>query len=594
MERSQTIGFILIFLVLMAWLWLNTPPPDPMANRPAPTAADSTREAVAQSGRTTTPAEIPTAKDTSVGKYFAGRDLDRDRSIIVETDLFRVVLSTKGASIAQWELKTFNTWDGYPVQLVRPGKGDLSMLFGTADGKTLSSRTLTFDAPPGITHVQLDENNAEYELTFSLPAATGGRIVKSYLFRNDSYGADIRYRFEDLGNVIANFEYEIAWANGVPYAEHNSVDESGFAAAYAYAGGELLEIDAPTVGERTEKTANGQVDWVGTRNKYFAVAMIPVYPTTEGAILEGTARTAADQGQVEDFGVAIRFPFRGSVAESAMIRVYAGPLDRALLTPYEKGLEKMLSLGWAWIIRPIAEYIFLPLFNGLHYFISNWGIVIIIFSIIVKLALHPLTKSSMKSMKKMQALQPMMEELKVKYKDDPQKMNQAVMNLYKEYGVNPAGGCLPLLLQMPILYALFAMFRSTIDLRQASFVGWITDLSVPDVAFSLPFHIPIFAVKDVSGIALLMGVTMFIQQKMSVKDPRQKMMIWIMPIMFTLLFNSFPSGLNLYYAVFNVLSIAQQAFMNKEDDGPPRKVEPKKKRGGIFKNMPDIKQLRKR
>ena len=136
------------------------------------------------------------------------------------------------------------------------------------------------------------------------------------------------------------------------------------------------------------------------------------------------------------------------------------------------------------------------------------------------------------------------------------------------------------------------MFRSAIELRQASFVGWISDLSVPDVLFTLPFKLPVFGVHEVSGIALLMGVSMFVQQKMSVKDPRQKMMVWMMPVMFTLLFNSFPSGLNLYYAVFNILSVGQQFLMNKRDDEPLRKVEPKKKnRGGIFKNMPDIKQL---
>ena len=275
-----------------------------------------------------------------------------------------------------------------------------------------------------------------------------------------------------------------------------------------------------------------------------------------------------------------------------MVRVYLGPLEHETLGTYGAELEKMMSLGWAWVIRPIAEYIFLPLFTGIHYFIPNWGIVIVVFSILIKLALHPLTKTSMRSMKRMQALQPMMEEMKEKYKDDPQKMNQAVMGLYKEYGVNPAGGCLPLLFQMPILYALFAMFRSAIELRQAAFFGWITDLAVPDILFTLPFKLPLFGLQEISGIALLMGVSMFVQQKMTVKDPWQKMMVWMMPVMFTLLFNSFPSGLNLYYAVFNILSVGQQFIMNKKDDEPLRKVEPKKKKGGgIFKNMPDLKQL---
>jgi YidC/Oxa1 family membrane protein insertase len=198
-------------------------------------------------------------------------------------------------------------------------------------------------------------------------------------------------------------------------------------------------------------------------------------------------------------------------------------------------------------------------------------------------------------MKKMQKLQPLMEELREKYKDDPQKMNQSVMNLYKEYGVNPAGGCLPLLLQMPIMYALYAVFRGAIELRQANFIGWITDLSVPDIIYHLPFKIPLIGIQDVSGIAVIMGVTMFIQQKMTVKDPRQKSMVWMMPIMMTFLFNGFPSGLNLYYAVFNVLAIGQQVLINKqEDDEPLRKVEAKKKtHGGIFKFTKDLPRLKK-
>ncbi len=189
-----------------------------------------------------------------------------------------------------------------------------------------------------------------------------------------------------------------------------------------------------------------------------------------------------------------------------------------------------MSLGAAWIIRPIAEYVMMPLFQFVHFFIPNYGIVIIVFSLIIKVVLYPLTKSSMTSMRKMQALQPMMEELREKHKDDPQKMNEQVMRLYKEYGVNPAGGCLPMILQLPILYALWAVFRSTIELRQAPFFGWIHDLSVPDVIATLPFPIPFFNITELSGLALLMGITMFVQQKMAVKDPRQKAMVWLMPI----------------------------------------------------------------
>ena len=187
-----------------------------------------------------------------------------------------------------------------------------------------------------------------------------------------------------------------------------------------------------------------------------------------------------------------------------------------------------------------------------------------------------------------------MNELKEKHKDNPDQMNRAIMNLYKDYGVNPAGGCLPLLLQMPILYALYNVFSSTIQLRQASFVGWINDLSIPDTIVHLPFTVPFFGMTTLSGLALAMCITMFVQQKQTVTDPRQKAMVWMMPVMMMLIFNNLPAGLNLYYFVFNLLSIGQQMWINKKHgDEPLRKVDPQKSSGGLIgrlaKNMPDLK-----
>lgn len=595
MERTQTLGFVLIFVVLVAWIWLNTPTTPPPDERATAAHADSAKKEAPLAPPPSAPLSVrDTIPGDRTGRFFRGRDTGKERIIVVETDLFRAELTTRGAAIRTWELKQHRTWDNHPIQMVDRTAGDFGLLFGTMDGKTLASRDLLFDAPVNARDVRLDENNFEFEIIFVLPASNGGSLRKSYRFRNDTHGADVRYELVNLTSVVSNYEYQITWDHGVPFAERNSVDEAGFAAAYASAGSELTEIDAGSLTEPVTRSLSGKVDWVATRNKYFGVAVIPISPAPEGAVLEGHRTAAPDQGVVEHYSIAVRMPFTASAVETASVRLFIGPLDIDVLRSYGVGLESTMSLGWAWLIRPIAEWVFLPLFRGIHYFIPNWGIVIILFSIIVKILLHPLTKSSMKSMKKMQALQPMMEEIKEKYKDDPTKMNQAVMNLYKEYGVNPAGGCLPILLQLPIMYALYAMFRSVIDLRHAEFVGWITDLSVPDVLVTLPFHLPLFGFSEVSGIALLMGITMFVQQKMSVKDPRQKMMVWMMPIMMTLVFNSFPSGLNLYYAVFNVLSIGQQMWTNRRDGEPLRKVEPKKKRsGGIFRYAKDMPRLKR-
>lgn len=196
----------------------------------------------------------------------------------------------------------------------------------------------------------------------------------------------------------------------------------------------------------------------------------------------------------------------------------------------------------------------------------------------MKIVLNPFTRYQMKSMKKMTEMQPKMNAIKEKYKDDPQKQQQALMRFYKEEKINPAGGCLPLLLQMPILYALFGVFNSTIELRQAYFGLWIKDLAVPDVIVHLPFKIPLFGITDISGLAVLMGITMFLQQKMTVKDPKQKAMVYVMPIMLTLIFMSLPAGLNLYYFVFNLLSIVEQYFVThrkKKTEAAVNEVKPR-------------------
>ena len=560
MDRNSTIGFVLIFMLLMVWMYMNSPKPTPVQDQAQHSVVKkgSLKPVVVkpqeQKGKTT---------PNLFGEYFASRANGTDQAITIETDLYIAEISSKGGLITRWELKKYKTWDGYPVQLVDYDKsGDFSLLFTTSDGRLVDTRDLYFDVSTQAKTITLSGTD-ELEIAYSLPASNGGKIVKRFVFKNGVYGFKSDIEFKNMGPVISNFEYQIVWENGLRYAEHNSVDESSFAAAYLYSGKELTEEDATKIEEPVQKDISGVVDWVGTRTKYFGLALIPGPGGSDGAYLEGHRKAMPDNGVYESYSVALKIPFREGAEEKKTVTVFLGPMDHTILKSYGVSLESMMSLGWAFLVRPISEYIMLPSFGFLHLILPNWGLVIIVFSIIIKIVLHPLTKTSMKSMKKMQALQPLMDEIKEKYKDDPQKMNSAVMNLYKEYGVNPAGGCLPMLLQMPILYALYMVFRSAIQLRQASFVWWINDLSIPDVIYSLPFHLPVFGVKDISGLAVFMGITMFVQQKMSVKDPRQKMMIWMMPIMWVLLFMSFPSGLNLYYTTFNILAIGQQMYINK-------------------------------
>jgi YidC/Oxa1 family membrane protein insertase len=187
----------------------------------------------------------------------------------------------------------------------------------------------------------------------------------------------------------------------------------------------------------------------------------------------------------------------------------------------------------------------------------------------------------------MQLLQPKIKELKEKYKDDAKRQQKETMKLYQTYGINPAGGCLPMVLQMPILIALWSLFNVAIELRHEPFIFWITNLSSPDVIYNLGFHLPLFGIDKVSGLALLLGITMFFQQKMSVKDPSQKAMVYVMPVVFTFMFMGFPAGLNLYYFMFNLLSIAQQYYINNKKGDGLSELTPVKnpKKSGFMQRM---------
>lgn len=595
MDRQSTIGFVLIFIVLMVWMFYNTPPPPP----PRPAAVDTAQTAVAPADThqpavaAVSPIVASPESTAATGKFFAGREKGDEKILIIETDFYTAEITSRGGLIRKWELKKYNTWNQHPVHLVDMEKGgDFSLLFLTKDGKQINTRTLYFDVPYRQWEKITLTGEQTHTVELVLPAGDEGSIVKRFMFANGAYTFKADVEMVKLANVISGFEYQVLWETPLPYAEHNSVDESHFAMAYAFAGGEIAELDATAKGEAVKHDMNGITDWVAARNKYFAVALIPQETQAQGAFLEGRRIAQPDRGEKELYSLALKMPFKGEPTERSSFKVFLGPLDFSLVKSLDSGLERIMSLGW-WIIRPITQYLLLPLLQFLHLFIANWGVVIIVFSIIIKIVLYPLTKTQLESARKMGKLAPMMNELREKYANDPQKMNTEMMRLYRDYGINPAGGCLPLLLQMPILYALYNVFSSTIQLRQSAFFGWIHDLSVPDAIVTLPFTLPLFGTNHLSGLAIAMAATMFIQQKLTITDPRQKALMYMMPVMLLFIFNALPSGLNLYYFVFNLLSIGHQMYVNKQHaDEPLRKVDPKKAEKGILgklaKNLPDI------
>jgi len=591
MDKRSILGFVVIGLILMLWLYFqnkSTVEEQKKRDEISRQVQDSLsrllpKDTIKKEEKKDTVASVQKQPADSMqgGVLFSKFKKGEDKNIIVETDKYYAEFSTKGGALIKYELKGFKTWDGYPVQLLYLDKGgELNLFFTSTDGKPINTKNLYFSSDYSPWQRVTVRGNNEFKLTYTMPVddSSGAKIVKTYTFKNETYMFDIDIELSNPNKFISNYEYQLVWENSLKLTEYRSDVEGGHAEAFSYMGEELDIVDATKVDESEKSDLNGATDWVCSRIKYFSVALIAVNPKASGSYITGSKINLPDEGFEENYSIALKMQVKNDKIEKNSFKVYLGPVDYEILKSYNMDLEKVMRFSLDFLVRPIAQYFILPLFLFIHKFISNWGLVIIIFSILMKIMLTPFTRFQMKSMKKMSEMQPKMNALKEKYKDDPQKQQQALMKFYKEEKINPAGGCLPLLLQMPILYALFGVFNSTIELRQAYFGLWIKDLAVPDVILHLPFKVPLFGISDISGLALLMGITMFIQQKMSVKDPKQQAMVYVMPIMLTLLFTTLPAGLNLYYFVFNLFSIIEQYFIThrkKKDEVVVNEVKQK-------------------
>jgi len=598
MDKQSTIAFILIGLILVVWLYFNSPTPEP----PKPGKPDSTlvkKDTAPQKPAVEKKAEEKKSEEKETTPF--GVSDKQENIITIETDLAKIELTSKGAKIRRYFLKEYKTWyhnevmdtnfyNQY-VQLINTKKegGDFNVLFVTKEGKLVNTSSLDFTSSAQNYYYRITGNDS-LVIQYTFSTADNKSIKKNFLFYANNYASKVDVELENMEDVISSYRYDVVWSNGLNFVEKNSVDEATNSNSSVYAGEEQTIIDA-SGDEKVTKDINGKIDWIAVRNKYFAMILAPETPSDEGgAYFEGT-HVQNPQGVREYYSASLKVLFNGEKQQKDSFILYLGPIDYDILKSYNKNFDKVFDFGsffgLKFIIRPLSEYILLPLLKFINQFVSNWGLVIIIFTIIIKFALHPLNKQSLKSMKKMQMLQPKIAELKEKYKGDAQKQQQETMKLYSTYGINPMGGCLPLLLQMPILFALWSLLNVAIDIRQQPFIFWINNLSAPDVLVRLPFKIPLFGIDIISGLALLMGITMFIQQKMTVKDPTQKATVYVMPVMFTLFFMALPSGLNLYYFMFNLFSIAQQWYVNhKHSDIELVPVaNPKKKQGFMARMM---------
>ncbi len=393
-------------------------------------------------------------------------------------------------------------------------------------------------------------------MTFTYTASNGAIVTKTYTFHYDDYLFDLNIDIKDPVKLNLAQGVTVGWFSPLEPSEYDISQDRGKLGGFFDMGGEFDYFNK-LKGDTLKEIVTGPIDWVATRTKYFtAIVIAKDEPGREVVVLGGRVAHLNPKGgnaPWEAFGVGLTYDNPSADAHYAF-NVYTGPLDYDRLNKMDKGLSSLVDFGWKYF-RPFAIAI-LWFFTNLHKFIPNYGLVIIFFSIIMKVIFWPLSFKSAKSMYKMKEIQPKLQEIKEKYKNDPAKLNTETMKAYKEFGVNPFGSCLPMLIQLPIFWALYSVLSNTIELRGANFMFWITDLSQPDPSGKI---IPL----GIGILPIIMGIAMFFQQKMTVTDPKQKMMVYLMPILFTYLFSKWASGLVLYWTVFSVLGIVEQWLVQR-------------------------------
>jgi YidC/Oxa1 family membrane protein insertase len=473
------------------------------------------------------------------------------REISIDTPLYAAVVNEQGGGLQSFVLKKYrNTHDkdSGPMQLVTgQNPADLPVLFSLDNGAAVNLPV--FHADTDSVNVAQPTDTASLAMSATTPE--GVRIERSLTFRGDSYLVDVTYTLVNTTDKALQVSPALSLANK-PFEHTSKTSRYLFSGPAAYINKELVETkskklkDGPLV-------LQGQVSWIGYVDNYF---MTSVAPTTDGAHSVTLQGSEAHVRSVISEGIA---SLASGESKTYSYTLYFGPKKLNVLKTYGYDLAEAVNFGWFdFLAKPM-----LWMLNFLHQFLGNYGFSIIFLTILIKLVFWPITQKGMKSMKNMQKLQPKIAKLKERFKDDPSKMNQEMMALYKTYKVNPLGGCLPMLIQIPFFFALYRVLMAAIELRHAPFMLWITDLSAPDrlmIGFDIPY------LHGIPVLTLLMGASMYLQQKMTptTADPSQAKIMQFLPIVFTFMFLNFASGLVLYWFVNNLLSILQQYLINRQ------------------------------
>ena len=582
LDINSIVGFVLIFGILIWIMYQNQPDPKVIAAEKAQKelvakaakakeleqkSIEKAAVAVATTGDSTQLAQLQ--KTLGNFAYSATLPSAKGDFTTIENEVVKLKIANKGGFIVEAILKQhekFKKGSGQLVELIKDNNANLNIALQTSDNRTLNTKDLYFE--PTISKVGQDQI-----LSMKLKAGANEFLEYKYILKPNDYMIGFDVRSQGLNKVLNTAKpLDLQWSMKTYRNEKSISYENRYTEVYfEHQDG---KIDYVGQGENKEENAEN-ASFVAFKQHFFSTILLTDKPFATSKLVSNNLVNdeAVDTTYTKQFTAEIPLAFTNGELDYKM-NWYMGPTDYKTLDNYDKNLEKIISLGWG-IFGWINKFIFIPLFGFLSSYIA-YGIAIIVFTVLIKIAMSPITFKSFLSQAKMKVLRPEIAELGEKFKKDPMKKQQETMKLYNKAGVNPMAGCIPALIQLPFMYASFQFFPSAFELRQKSFL-WADDLSSFDEVIKLPFHIPLYG-DHISLFPVLAAIAIFFYMKMTSGDqqmaaPQQegmpdmaqmmKIMIYVSPLMMLFFFNSYGAGLSLYNFISNLITIGIMIVIKK-------------------------------
>ena len=571
MDKKSIIGFVLIGVIMIGFTWFQNRQYKKqmeiqaqldsvaMVEHMTEIAMDSLKRAQGLVSETGTDdvnvVKVPSYKDSllSVAR------LSESELVTLENDKIEIIFNTKGAQPYSVKIKDYKAYDSTELYLIKPQMSNYDISIYA--GEYINTKDFTFEIA----------SRTDTSVTMRLPFAQGGYIQQEFVLQDGSYMVENQLSFVGMENVIPRnvSMFDIDWGVVIPRLEKGYKNEKQYSKLDYYFTGDKKPEEMGR-SRNDSKRVESRMKWFAFQQQFFSAIMTAGNEFASADLDVKFFEESDPSANLMACTAKLRSEFQPSANTVIPFSFYFGPNDFGVLKQYDLKYEKIIPLG-GWLVNWISRFVIIPCFDFLSRFINNWGLIILLMTILIKVVLSPLTYKSFKSSAKMNVLKPDIEQISKKYPNekDAMKKQQATMELYQKAGISPMGGCLPMLLQFPILFAMFRFFPASIELRQQKFL-WADDLSAYDSILDLPFNIPLYG-DHVSLFALLMAASMFIYSKMTSSQmsddpnmaPMKFMSVWLMPIMMLFICNNLSSALSYYYLLSNLITMLMTWVIRK-------------------------------